>query len=98
MAFTRQVQGPGRAALRPVDIAVGLPPLKSVRLLDQLRERIRLLHYSLRVEEANVYQARAYSRFHGVRHPAEMGEAVVEGFLTHLAPGKNCLPRPIGRL
>ncbi len=41
MAFTRQVQEPGRAALRPVGPAVALPPLKYVRLLDQLRERIR---------------------------------------------------------
>jgi hypothetical protein len=36
MAFTRQVQGPGRAARRPVDPAVVLPPVKSVRLLDQV--------------------------------------------------------------
>jgi len=45
----------------------GLPPSMSVRLLDQLRERIRLLHYSLRTEEANVYLARAFIRFHGLR-------------------------------
>ncbi len=89
MAFSRQAQAPGRAALRPVDPAVGLPPLKSVRLLDQLRERIRLLHYSLRTEEAYVYWARAYIRFHGLRHPAEMGKAEVEGFLTHLAVEKG---------
>ncbi len=55
MAFARQVQGPGRAALRTVGPEVVLPPLKSVRLLDQLRERIRLLHDSLRTEEAYVY-------------------------------------------
>jgi len=31
------------------------PILKSTRLLDQLREQIRHLHYSLRTEEAYVY-------------------------------------------
>jgi integrase len=43
MAFTQQVQAPGRMTLRPVDPGVALPPLKSVRLLDRLRERIRLV-------------------------------------------------------
>lgn len=85
MSFTRQAQGPGPASLRPVDPAVALPPLTSVRLLDQLRERIRLLHYSLRTEEAYVCWARAFIRFHGLRHPAEMGKAEVEGFLLYQA-------------
>lgn len=55
MAFTRLTPVPGRAVLRPSDAHAARPPLKSVRLLDQLRERIRLLHYSLRTEEAYVY-------------------------------------------
>ena len=36
MAFTRQAQAPRRTDLRPVAAAVDMPPLKSVRLLDQL--------------------------------------------------------------
>jgi hypothetical protein len=47
-----------------------LPPLRSVKVLDQLRERIRYLHYSLRTEEAYVHWVRAFIRLHGVRHPA----------------------------
>jgi integron integrase len=70
-------------------VAVTLPPLQSVRLLDRLRERIRYLHYSLRTEEAYVYWARAYIRFHGLRHPAEMGKVEVEAFLSHLAVQKG---------
>ena len=31
---------------------VAAPVLRSVRLLDQLRERIRYLHYSLQTEKA----------------------------------------------
>lgn len=62
-----------------------LPPLQSPRLLDQVRERIRLLHYSRRTEEAYVHWVRAFVRFHGIRHPAEMGGAEVEAFLGWLA-------------
>ena len=61
MVFTRQDQVLGRTDFRPVAATAALPPLKSVRLLDQVRERIRLLHYSLRTEEAYVYWARAFT-------------------------------------
>jgi hypothetical protein len=37
-----------------------LPPQQSVKLLDQVRERIRYLHYSRRTEEANVHWCRAF--------------------------------------
>ncbi|RYD62281.1 MAG: integrase, partial [Verrucomicrobiaceae bacterium] len=67
--------------MRPEPAALVLPPLQSPRLLDQVRERIRLLHYSRRTEEAYVYWVRAFVRFHGIRHPAEMGGAEVEAFL-----------------
>lgn len=60
------------------------PPLQSKRVLDQLRERIRYLHYSLKTEEAYLFWSRAYIRFHGVRHPKDMGAAEVKAFLTHL--------------
>ncbi|WP_407224829.1 integron integrase [Enterobacter hormaechei] len=59
-----------------------LPPLRSVKVLDQLRERIRYLHYSLRTEQAYVHWVRAFIRFHGVRHPATLGSSEVEAFLS----------------
>ena len=68
------------------------PPLRSVRLLDQLRERIRYCHYSLRTEQAYVYWVRAFIRFHGMRHPREMAVAEVEAFLTHLASRRQASP------
>ena len=40
-----------------------LPPLRSVKVLDQLRERIRYLHYSLPTEQAYVHWVRAFIRF-----------------------------------
>jgi len=58
---------------------------RSVRLLDQLVEQIRYLHYSLRTERAYIFWVRRFIRFHNLRHPREMGGPEVEAFLTHLA-------------
>jgi integron integrase len=66
-----------------------LPPLTSIRVLDQLRERIRYLHYSLRTEKTYVYWVRFYIRFHNRRHPAEMGEAEVRAFLSWMVSNRN---------
>jgi integron integrase len=55
------------------------------RLLDAVRERVRYLHYSLRTEEAYVHWVRAFVRFHGLRHPREMGGPEVEAFLSWLS-------------
>ena len=54
-------------------------------LLDQLREQIRVRHYSIRTEDVYVKWVRDYVRFHGLRHPSELGAAEVEQFLSHLA-------------
>jgi integron integrase len=55
------------------------------RLLDQLREQLRYLHYSLRTEEAYVHWVRAFVRWSGLRHPRQMGAAEVQAFLAWLA-------------
>ena len=55
------------------------------RLLDQLRDVIRLKHYSLRTEEAYVEWVRRYVRFCDLRHPRTCGKSEVEAFLSHLA-------------
>ena len=62
-----------------------LPPLQAPRLLDQVRERVRYLHYSIRTEQAYVHWVRAFVRFHRMRHPREMGQPEVEAFLSWLA-------------
>jgi hypothetical protein len=64
---------------------LGFRPLQSIRLLDQIRERARYLHYSLSTEKAYVYWVRFFIRWHGVRHPRGMGPREVEAFLTMLA-------------
>ena len=55
------------------------------RLLDQVRGKVRALHYSLRTEETYVHWIKRFILFHGKRHPREMGEAEVAAYLTHLA-------------
>ena len=49
------------------------PPLQSTRLLDQVRERARYLHYSLSTEKVYLYWVRFFIRWHGLRHPRDMG-------------------------
>lgn len=55
------------------------------RLMDQVRQRIRYKHYSLRTEKAYLFWVRRYIQFHGMRHPKSMTGVDVERFLTHLA-------------
>ena len=56
-----------------------------MKLLDQVRAKIRTLHYSYRTEQTYVRWIVAFIRFHQLRHPAEMGGPEIEVFLTHLA-------------
>ena len=53
--------------------------------LNQVRDAIRLRHYSIRTEEAYVDWTRRFILFHDKRHPKDMGEEEVGYFLTHLA-------------
>lgn len=59
------------------------------RLLDQMRERIRLKHYSIRTEHVYCEWAKRFIRFHQYRHPQDMGAGEVEAFLTELAVKRN---------
>ncbi len=61
------------------------PPTDPPRLLTRVRQAIRLRHYSYRTEQAYVDWVKRFVIFHGKRHPAEMGAAEVEAFLSHLA-------------
>ena len=59
------------------------------RLLDQVRDRIRRKHYSIRTEQAYLHWVKNFVRFHGVKHPKDMGAREVEAFLTHLSVVRN---------
>src|SRR5262245_54115507 len=59
------------------------------RLLDQVRDAIRVRHYSYRTEQQYVAWVRRYIRFHRLRHPRELGGLEVTAFLTHLAVDRH---------
>lgn len=63
------------------------PP--GLRLLDRVRRHIRVLHDSIRTEDAYMNWIRRFILFHGKRHPLEMGEVEFKAFLTHLAVEAN---------
>jgi len=56
-----------------------------LKLIPQVRQMARLRHYSRRTEEAYVRWILRFVQFSGTRHPAELGEAEVSRFLSHLA-------------
>jgi hypothetical protein len=66
------------------DGTVSVSTEKPPRLLDQLRRCIRDKHYTLSTERTYVYWARWYIRFHGLRHPANMGPNEIRSFLPYL--------------
>ena len=59
------------------------------KLLDRLRAAVRVKHYSYSTEQSYVAWARRYIRFHGLRHPAQLGAEHVEAFLNHLATDRR---------
>lgn len=61
------------------------PSAQPPKLLDRVRERIRIKHYSIRTETQYVQWVRRFVLYHGKRHPRDMGAPEVEAFLTHLA-------------
>lgn len=58
-------------------------------LLDQVREAIRLRHYSIRTEEAYVNAVRRFILYHGKRHPREMGTDEIRQYLSYLATDEH---------
>jgi integron integrase len=91
--LARQAQEVPRAALTkpgPQQLIsprpIGLPPAGAKpKLLDRLREALRSRHYSRCTEQAYCLWVKRFIFFHHVRHPAEMAEPEINGFLTHLA-------------
>ena len=65
----------------------GNAPLKPIRLLDQVRERIRYLHYSLSTEKVYLYWVKFFIRWHGrdggMKHPRDRGAAKGRSLFDH---------------
>lgn len=64
-------------------------PSGQPRLLDQVRDEIRLRHYSIRTEQSYLGWIRRFILFHHKRHPREMGAEEITRYLTHLAVQGN---------
>ena len=62
---------------------------RSPKLMDQVRLRLRTLHYSLRTEESYLHWIKRFILFNGKRHPREMGAPELEIFLSNLATERN---------
>ena len=58
---------------------------KQPKLLDQLRSKLRIRHYSLETERAYTFWVVRFIRYNNLRHPNEMREPEIERFLSHLA-------------
>lgn len=67
-----------------VSLAPGLD-LKLPYLLQQVCKAIQTRHYSRRTEQTYVLWIKRFVLFHGGRHPSEMCEKEINGFLSHLA-------------
>jgi integrase len=74
-----------RQSLQRVARMARAPVGQRPKLLDQIREAIRIRHYSVRTEEAYVSWIKRLILFHGKRHPLEMGEDESIRFLSALA-------------
>jgi predicted NAD/FAD-binding protein len=72
--------------MNDADIKAGSQPASGPpRLLDSLRETMRVRHYSRRTEETYLQWIKRFIVFSGKRHPRELGAAEVTAFLNHLA-------------
>jgi integron integrase len=59
------------------------------RLLDRVRDTLRLKHMSLKTEKSYMYYIKDFILFHNKRHPREMGVEQIRAYLSHLAVNKN---------
>lgn len=59
------------------------------KLLDRMRDPIRLKHYSHRTEDAYVDWAKRFILYHNKRHPQEIGKQKIEDFLTYLVRNRQ---------
>jgi site-specific recombinase XerD len=60
-------------------------PNRPPGLIQRYREELQARHYARRTVKTYEQWLRRFLRFHGMRHPREMGSAEVNAFLTHLA-------------
>lgn len=63
--------------------------MRQLKLLDQVRETMRLKHMSLRTEETYTYWIKKFILFHNKKHPKSMNAPEIRAYLSHLAREKD---------
>ena len=63
--------------------------MEKTRLLDQVRNAMRVKHYSIRTEQSYIQWIKRFIYFHHKQHPVALGEAEISAFLSHLAVAKH---------
>ncbi|MGH8121123.1 MAG: integron integrase [Gammaproteobacteria bacterium] len=63
--------------------------MTQLKLLDQVRDALRVRHYSIRTEETYIQWIKRYILFHHKTHPRDLAEIEISAFLTDLAVNKN---------
>lgn len=66
--------------------------MQKPRLLEQVRNQLRLHQYSFDTERTYIHWIKRYVLFHKKRHPKGMGKIEVQAFLTHLAVNRGVSP------
>lgn len=62
------------------------------KLLDEVRNTLRVHHYAMKTEKSYVQWIKRFILFHGKKHPTDMGKLEVEAFLTWLAVDRRVAP------
>ena len=66
--------------------------MKKKKLLDVVRDKIRLKHYSMSTEKTYLFWIKQYIFFHDKKHPVDLGKKDIEHFLTYLATKRKVAP------
>ena len=61
------------------------PNSNKPKLLDQVREKLRVKHYSYQTEKAYVTWIKRFIIFHGKKHPLELDDQAINKYLSYLA-------------
>jgi len=59
------------------------------KLLDLVRDAIRVRHFSIRTEKSYIYWIKRYIIFHNKKHPNDMSGDEIAAFLSYLATEEN---------
>lgn len=92
-ALDSKATGPDHTTGLPV-IHDTRPPLSTAapNLWQRIAITCRAKGYSLSTERTYVHWAKAYTAWHGRRHPRDMGAAEAQAYLNHLAVNRECAP------